>query len=196
MAGGRAAGLMGPAEARPSSRQPSGACGPLRGGASAPAAHSCCSSGREIRGSGGAGGCSAGTYASSLEVLRRNAAATPHVPGGRTEPQMVPKWPGFCQLSARCCTACSYGARAVAMVDSWVFLTRPRPSLTSPQIGFVPKVFHTCGKNCGKPGCCHKTERQEGRVTAYFSMAKEVTARQDRGSGRLTGKDPVKTGRF
>jgi hypothetical protein len=90
----------------------------------------------------------------------------------------------------------SYGARRVAMVDSWVFLTRPRLSLSGPHIGFVPKVFHTCGKNCGKPGCCHETERREGRATAYFGMAKEVTARQDRHSGRRTGKDPVKTSRF
>ena len=67
-------------------------------------------------------------------------------------------------------------AGAVRVVPSAVCLTRISARLTPTELGFPPKVFHTCGKICGKPGISRSTIRAGTPFGWYFAMAKGVTA--------------------
>jgi len=46
----------------------------------------------------------------------------------------------------------------------------------NPPLGFPPKVFHTCGKNCGKPLVSTPVAGADGPYRWYFAMAKGVMA--------------------
>ena len=77
---------------------------------------------------------------------------------------MVAKQSGHCQFQ-RGCPAC-----ANASVRSGL---RPRPDLRVR--GSLPEVFHTCGKNCGKPGVYGPFDHADRRCYWYLAMAKGLT---------------------
>jgi len=46
-----------------------------------------------------------------------------------------------------------------------------------PRLGVPPKVFHTCGKNCGKRGVCKDVPPADRQHHWYLAMAKGLTGR-------------------